>query len=99
MSEIVGELFDQPILRVTRVEGYSAILDPCPFCGKTHTHGNGRDWRNKPPEYKRALGKGTSVPSHRQAHCAGSTTGYFLIYTEETEGLEDGENGLEYKND
>lgn len=96
MSEILGEFRGQPIVSVSRVEGVQAILDPCPLCGETHHHGNGRDWDDRPPEYSQVMHKGITIPSHRVAHCHKlGPGGYYIVYTEDTENLRWGEDGFE----
>jgi len=97
MSDTLGRFLNEPIVSVTRIEGNNAIIEPCPFCGKTHRHGNGKDWNDAEPEYRQATLKGYSVLCRRAAHCSGSNDtpdGYYLIYTKNTKGLAWSGNGF-----
>jgi len=93
MSEKLGEFKDTPIVLVDRVESSgnpTAIIDECPVCGDTHTHGfTGVS----------SMCKDTSSLSHRSAHCTGDTDnyGYWLVYTGETEGVECVDNRWQVK--
>ena len=88
--EAYGELNDQPVVEVdklTRKPTTHCVIDSCPICGESHTHGFTE-------QMQRPMHKHANIPSHRSAHCGPGyeTSGYHLIITDKTENakLKDG---------
>jgi len=88
-QETFGRIKDQPIVEVSRVEDEQSVIESCPICGESHYHG----FKSLP-----AITATMSAPSHRIAHCSSECLdnafdGYYLIYTEDTNGVEIAETG------